>query len=55
MPKENELTNQRELTEQELELVAGGFPDVMEWFFGPLHSLSSGSPTCPDYVCGTQH
>ena len=26
MPKENELTNQRELTEQELEFVAGGFP-----------------------------
>jgi hypothetical protein len=56
MPKENELTNQRELTEQELEFVAGGFPDVMEWFFGPYFSLllNDGS-NCPASVCGTQH
>ena len=54
MPKENELTNQRELTEQELEFVAGGFPDVMEWFFGPYFSLllNDGS-NCPASVCGT--
>jgi hypothetical protein len=56
MPKENELTNQRELTEQELEFVAGGFPNVMEWFFGPYFSLllNDGS-NCPASVCGTQH
>jgi hypothetical protein len=55
MPKENELTNQRELTEQELEFVAGGFPDVMEWFFGPYFSLLNNGSNCPAYVCGTMH
>ena len=35
MPKENELTNQRELTEQELEFVAGELPMSWDGSSGP--------------------
>jgi hypothetical protein len=57
MPKENTLTDQRELIAEELELVSGGvLPSIMERIFETYaKTVSSGSPTCPDYVCGTQH
>jgi len=56
MSKENELTDQRELTAEELELVSGGVRTVMDIIIDAyLKTVSTGSPTCPDWACGTQH
>jgi lactobin A/cerein 7B family class IIb bacteriocin len=55
MSKENKLTDQRELTAEELELVSGGFglTSVIIHAIAVL-TASTGSPTCPDWACGTQ-
>ena len=57
MSKQNKLTGQGELIAEELELVSGGvLPSIMERIFDIYaKTVSSGSPTCPDYACGTQH
>jgi hypothetical protein len=56
MPNEKERTEQRELTAEELEIVTGGFRTVMDIIIDAyLKTVSTGSPTCPDWACGTQH
>ena len=57
MPKENDVTDQRELTAQELEVVTGGFYPLM---IGAVVAGAAGwgratEETCPDWACGTQH
>ena len=56
MSKENKLTDQRELIAEELELVSGGVPlGVMDVIIDIYtKTVSTGSPTCPDWACGTQ-
>ena len=54
MSNENKLTDQRELIAEELELVSGGF-GVMDIIIDIYaKTVSTGSPTCPDWACGTQ-
>jgi hypothetical protein len=56
MPKENNLTDQRELSPEELEFVSGGVRTVMDIIIDAyLKTVPTGSPTCPDWACGTQH
>ena len=57
MPKKNDVTDQRELTAQELEVVTGGFFPLM---IGAVVAGAAGwgtaaEDTCPDWACGTQH
>ena len=55
MPKENKLTDQRELTAEELELVSGGSALTSAIIHAVVVlTASHGSPTCPDWACGTQ-
>jgi len=55
MPKEK-LTDQRELSPEELDLVSGGVRTIMDIIIDAyVKATSTGSPTCPDWACGSQH
>ena len=56
MPKENKLTDQRELNAEEPDVVSGGVRTVLDIIIDAyLKTVSTGSPTCPDWACGTHH
>jgi hypothetical protein len=54
MPKENDVTGQRELTEQELEIVVGGLTP-QQWFSDAITHVRDTVSGCPYWACGTQH
>jgi hypothetical protein len=54
MSKENRMTDQRELTAEELELVSGGIRTVMDIIIDAYLKATDKS-SCPDWACGSQH